>query len=58
MERVYGSKSTLQGIPDARPYIKADWYKPPTDVYGVDWKRWGDNYHKDMDLWAATLKRR
>jgi ABC-type Fe3+ transport system substrate-binding protein len=58
MERVYGSKSTLEGIPDSRPYIKAPWYKPPTEVYGVDWKRWGDNYHKDMDLWAATLKRR
>jgi iron(III) transport system substrate-binding protein len=58
MERVYGSKSTLEGIPDARPYVTAPWYKPPTDVYGVDWKRWGDNYHKDMDLWAATLKRR
>jgi iron(III) transport system substrate-binding protein len=57
MERVYGSKSTLEGLADQRPYVKAPWYKPPVELYPVDQKRWDLNYHKDMDLWASLLKR-
>ena len=41
---------------DVRPYAKESWYKEPVELYQVDWKRWDANYHKDMDLWAATLK--
>jgi ABC-type Fe3+ transport system substrate-binding protein len=57
MERVYGSKSTLEGLAEQRPYVKAPWYKPPAELYSVDQRRWDANYHKDMDLWANLLKR-
>lgn len=57
MERVYGAKSTLQGIDDLRAYVKESWYRAPTELYPVDQQRWEENYHKDMDLWIATLKR-
>jgi iron(III) transport system substrate-binding protein len=56
MQKVYGSQGTLRGIADDRPYTKESWYKAPVELYQVDWKRWDANYHKDMDLWAATLK--
>jgi iron(III) transport system substrate-binding protein len=56
MERVYGSQSTLEGLIDQRPYVKAPWYKRPAEIYPVDQKRWDLNYHKDMDLWASLLK--
>lgn len=56
MERVYGSKSTLSGKADERPYVKEPWYKQPVELYPVDQKRWDSNYHKDMDLWASLLK--
>jgi ABC-type Fe3+ transport system substrate-binding protein len=57
MERVYGSKSTLEGLIEQRPYVKAPWYKPPAELYAIDQQRWDANYHKDMDLWANLLKR-
>jgi ABC-type Fe3+ transport system substrate-binding protein len=56
MERVYGSKSTLEGLIEQRPYVKAPWYQPPAELYAVDQRRWDLNYHKDMDLWASLLK--
>ena len=56
MERVYGSKATLQNMTHQLPYTKASWYKLPVETYGVDWERWGANYHKDMDLWIKTIK--
>ena len=57
MERVYGSKSTLEGLRDQRTYTKEAWYHPPRQIYNIDEKRWEDNYVHDMDLWASTLKR-
>ncbi len=56
MQKVYGAQGTLSGVADVRPYAKESWYKEPVELYQVDWKRWDANYHKDMDLWAATLK--
>jgi iron(III) transport system substrate-binding protein len=56
MERVYGSKSTLEGLAGQRPYVKAPWYKHPVELYPIDLQRWDSNYHKDMDLWASLLK--
>lgn len=56
MERVYGSKSTLEGLVEQRPYVKAPWYESPVEVYAVDQQRWDLDYHKDMDLWASLLK--
>ena len=57
MERIYGGYSTLQGIPDVRVYAQEKWYAQPKEIYPVDWERWGNNYHKDMDEWAAIIKR-
>lgn len=57
MERLYGSKGTLQGVPDQRPYVKDAWYHEPAELYAVDWQRWDQNYHRDMDLWSSILKR-
>ncbi len=56
MERLYGSKSTLDGLVEQRPYVKQPWYRQPAELYAVDQKRWDANYHKDMDMWASVLK--
>lgn len=56
MERVYGSKGTLSGLKDQRPYVKEPWYHEPAEIYPVDWVRWDADYHKDMDLFAKLLK--
>jgi ABC-type Fe3+ transport system substrate-binding protein len=56
MEKLYGSKGTLAGVPDQRPYVKDSWYHEPVEFYPVDWTRWDSNYHKDMDQWSAILK--
>lgn len=57
MERLYGSKGTLSGVPDQRPYVRDAWYRDPAEPYAVDWKRWEKDYHRDMDLWTQILKR-
>ena len=57
MERLYGSKGTLEGIVDQRPYIRDAWYYEPAEIYPVDWARWDKDYHRDMDLWTGILRR-
>ena len=52
----YGSRPVLEGLPDRREITKAPWYVPIKTRYDVDFKRWGENYHKDMDLWIKTLQ--
>jgi iron(III) transport system substrate-binding protein len=52
----YGSRPVLRGVPDRREVTKAPWYVPVKTRYDVDFKRWGENYHKDMDLWIKTLQ--
>ncbi len=56
LQQVYGTATTLGGIPDTRPLTKEAWYKPIQQRYNVDFKRWDENYHKDMDTWARLLK--
>ncbi len=56
MQRVYGAQGTLKGINDERPYTHESWYHSPVELYDVDWKRWDANFHKDMDLFAKTMK--
>jgi iron(III) transport system substrate-binding protein len=57
MERIYGSRSTVNGVADQRSYIHEAWYHAPKQIYNIDDKRWEADYVHDMDLWATTLKR-
>jgi len=57
LERLYGAKSTLNGVPDQRSFVHDSWYHAPKQIYAIDQKRWEENYVHDMDLWASTLKR-
>jgi iron(III) transport system substrate-binding protein len=57
LERIYGAKSTLNGVADQRSYIHEAWYHAPKQLYNIDQKRWETDYVHDMDLWATTLKR-
>jgi iron(III) transport system substrate-binding protein len=51
----YGLLTVMSGVPDNRPVAKQPWYKPITDPYTPDLKRWTDNYDKDMTLWSKLL---
>ena len=31
-------------------------YKPVSQPYSVDFKRWDRDYHKDMDAWIKILR--
>jgi ABC-type Fe3+ transport system substrate-binding protein len=57
LERIYGSKTTVDGVPDQRSFVNSPWYHPPKQLYNIDEKRWEANYVHDMDLWATALKR-
>ena len=53
----YGVPTSLSGFPDQRPLTRETWYRSPdADKYPIDWDRWAQNYDKDMDLWAKTLR--
>lgn len=56
LQQKYGSRPVLTGLPDRREITKAPWYVPIKNRYDVDFKRWGENYHKDMDFWIKTLQ--
>lgn len=56
IQQKYGSKTVLKNLPDQRAVTKEPWYEPIRQQYMVDFKRWGQNYHKDMDLWIKTLQ--
>ena len=56
IQKLYGSATVLKGLKDERAVTKEAWYKPVTDEYNVDFKRWAKNYHKDMDTWIKILK--
>jgi iron(III) transport system substrate-binding protein len=57
LERIYGSKTTLDGVPDARSFTKEAWYHVPKAIYNIDEPRWEANYVHDMDLWTEIVKR-
>ncbi len=56
LQQKYGSRPVLTGLADTREITKASWYVPIKTRYDVDFKRWAENYHKDMDLWIKTLQ--
>ena len=53
LQDVYGSSTTLRGVPDTRKVTKEAWYKPIKQRYDMDWDRWGKNYELDMNLWQS-----
>jgi ABC-type Fe3+ transport system substrate-binding protein len=53
LQDVYGSATTLRGVPDTRKVTKEAWYKPIKQRYDMDWDRWGKNYELDMNLWQS-----
>lgn len=56
IQKLYGSATVMKGLKDQRAITKEAWYKPVSDEYNVDFKRWDANYHKDMDTWIKILK--
>jgi iron(III) transport system substrate-binding protein len=52
----YFSASTMQGVPDLRPFVKEAWYKPPRQLYQVNFDRWEKDYDRDFDQWIKDLK--
>ena len=56
IQNLYGSESSILGVKDQRPITREAWYKPVTEEYFVDFKRWDRDFHKDMDAWIGILK--
>lgn len=52
----YLAATTIEGVPDQRPFTKEDWYQPMTHPYAVDFARWTANYETDLDSWIAALE--
>ncbi len=51
----YGSSTVLKEFADARSVSKEPWYKPLEEPYYVDFDRWGQNYHRDMEIWTNII---
>ena len=56
LQKIYGSPTTMAGVPDSRPVTKEAWYSAITEPYTPDLVRWDRDYTKDMDLWAKLLQ--
>lgn len=56
IQKLYGSATVMKDLKDERAVTKEAWYKPMTEEYSVDFKRWDRDYHKDMDAWIKILK--
>ena len=56
LQEKYGSSTTLTGVADRRKVTKEPWYHPIKQSYNVDFKRWDQDYEKDMSLWSKTLQ--
>ncbi len=56
LQEKYGVATTIRGVADRRKVAKESWYKPVKQRYDVDFKRWDNDYHKDMDLWDKALQ--
>jgi len=56
LQKKYGARTSLKGIEDRREVTRQPWYVPIKTRYAVDFKRWAEDYHKDMDLWIKTLQ--
>ena len=55
IQQLYGSATTLEGMEDTRSVTTEDWYKPIEEPYAVDFDRWNENYHSDLDTWIGIL---
>ena len=56
IQNLYGSESSILGVKDQRPITREPWYKPVSEEYFVDFKRWDRDFHRDMDAWIGILK--
>ena len=51
IQKVYGSATVVDGVPDTRAMSKEPWHKPIAKRYDIDFERWEKNYESDMALW-------
>ena len=51
----YGGLTALEGVADARTVTKESWYQSVREKYVPDWKRWTEDYDKDMAVWSKLL---
>lgn len=56
LQQLYGSATVIDGFEDARSVTKEDWYKPIAEPYKIDFERWNQDFHKDLDIWINILK--
>jgi ABC-type Fe3+ transport system substrate-binding protein len=52
----YGSRSSLDGVKDTRPFVKQSWYKPPVNLWGPDPAQWADSLKSGSAIWDADVK--
>ncbi len=50
-----GGSTTIEGVPDQRPFTKEAWFRPMTEVYDVDFERWAARYEEDYKPWIDAL---
>ncbi|HWK68292.1 MAG TPA: extracellular solute-binding protein [Rhizobiaceae bacterium] len=56
LQQLYGSATVLKDMADTRAVTKEDWYKPIEEPYAIDFDRWNENFHSDLDIWINILK--
>jgi iron(III) transport system substrate-binding protein len=56
VQKVYGARTNIQGVPDERTVAKQDWYNPPATTYTVDFDLWAEEFHRVMDSWVRILR--
>jgi iron(III) transport system substrate-binding protein len=58
LNKIYNSKSTMQGFSNVVDLPKTDWYMPITDAFVPDPDVWAQNQEADIKLWGQIFNYR
>ena len=57
LQKHFGVRTSLAGVPDERPITEEFWYSKNVTYYTVDWDRWSKEEPVAMPKWEAMINK-
>lgn len=55
LQKHYGARTSLEGVPDGRPVTKEPWYSKNVSYFTIDWDIWAKNEPIVMPKWDQMV---